>query len=185
MIEVEVKAKIIDFKSIKRELKRINALQIRKEHQKDIYFDSPFKNFAKTDEALRIRKISIKNDINTFITYKGPKIDHNSKTREEIEIAIGDRYKICKLLENLGFKKANIVVKNREIYKLNQYIICLDDVEGLSPYMEIEVDLKNGNDFKPALDGIFETFKKLGIVNGFERRSYLELLEKNLNEQAK
>jgi len=178
LIEVEVKAKIHDFESLKRELKKINALKIREEHQKDIYFNSPIKNFAKTDEALRIRKISIKNEINTFITYKGPKIDRASKTREEIEISINDTDKISKLFENLGFKKANIVVKNREIYELNEYIISLDNVEGLDPYMEIEVNLKDGIDFQPALDGIFKTFKKLGIVDGFERTSYLELLEK-------
>ncbi|MCL2116372.1 MAG: class IV adenylate cyclase [Methanobrevibacter sp.] len=180
MIEVEVKAKIDDFNSLKRELKKINARKMRKEYQKDIYFNSPIKNFAETDEALRIRKISIKNKVNTVITYKGPKIENEGKTREEIEMAIDDPYKICKILENLGFKKASIVVKNREIYELSEYIISLDDVEGLDPYMEIEVDLEDGNDYKPALDGIFETFKKLGIINGFERRSYLELLEETI-----
>ena len=181
MIEVEVKAKIDDFKSLKRELKKIGALKIKTEHQKDIYFNSPIKNFVKTDEALRIRKISIENDVHSVITYKGPKIDNASKTREEIEIAIGDPYEVRKLFENLGFKKSSQVVKNREIYELNEYLISLDDVEGLSPYMEIETGLKDGNDFQPALDGIFETYAKLGIVDGFERRSYLELLEKKIS----
>jgi adenylate cyclase class 2 len=186
LIEVEVKAKINDFKSLKNELKKINALKIREEYQRDIYFNSPVKNFAKTDEALRIREILIGNEINAFITYKGPKIDSISKTREEIEIAIDDTDKINKLFENLGFKKGSIVVKNREIYELDEYIISLDNVEGLGPYMEIEVDLKDGSDFQPALDGIFETFKKLGIVDGFERTSYLELLDKkNQKSQSK
>jgi adenylate cyclase class 2 len=180
LIEVEVKAKINDFESIKRKLKKINALKIRKEYQKDVYFNSPIKDFTKTDEALRIRKISIKNEINTFITYKGPKIDSASKTREEIEIGIDEANKISKLFENLGFKKGNVVIKNREFYQLEEYIVSLDDVEGLGPYMEIEVILKDGNDFQPALDGIFDIFKKLGIENGFERKSYLELLEKRL-----
>lgn len=185
MIEVEVKAKIGDFKSLKIELKKINAIKIREEHQKDTYFSSPIKDFAKTDEALRIREISIKNDVNTVITYKGPKIENTSKTREEIEIAIDNKYKINKLFENLGFKKAGIVVKNREIYELNEYIISLDNVEGLGPYIEIEVDLEDGSDFQPALDGIFDTFEKLRIFDGFERTSYLELLEKKINYQSK
>ena len=179
MIEVEVKAKIKDFKSLKRELKKIKALKMKEEHQEDIYFNSPIKDFAKTDEALRIRKISIEHDVYTVITYKGPKIDNNSKTREEIEISIDDPYKISKLLENLGFKKSHIVIKNREIYELNEYTISLDDVEGLGPYMEIEIGLKDGNDFQPTLDKIYELYAKLGIVDGFERMSYLELLEKS------
>ena len=181
MIEVEVKAKIDDFESLKRELRKINAIKTSEEYQKDIYFNSPIKDFAKTDEALRIRETLINDNTNIFITYKGPKIESTSKTREEIEIAIDDICKISKLFENLGFKKGNIVIKNRKIYELNEYIICLDDVEGLGPYMEIEVDLEDGSDFQPALDGIYETFKKLGIVDGFERTSYLELLEKNNN----
>lgn len=178
MIEVEVKAKINDFKSVKRELKKINAIKIREEYQKDTYFNSPIKDFAKTDEALRIRNSTRKDNVNNFITYKGPKIESTSKTREEIEVAIEDIYKISKLFEKLGFKKGSIVVKNREIYEFNEYIISLDDVEGLGPYMEIEVDLEDESDFQPALKGIFKTFKKLGIFNGFERTSYLELLEK-------
>jgi len=180
LIEVEVKAKINDFKRVKKELKKIGLVKKRKEHQKDLYLNSPIKNFAKTDEALRIRKISINHETNTFITYKGPKIDSTSKTREEIEIAIEDENKSSKLFENLGFKKASIVEKNREIYELNEHIISLDDVKGLGPYMEIEVDLDDEDDFQPALDGIFEIYKKLGIVDGFERRSYLELLEKRI-----
>ena len=179
MIEVEVKAKINDFETIKKRLEKINALKTREEYQKDIYFNSPIKDFAKSDEALRIREISIKNEVKTVITYKGPKVDSSSKTREEIELVIDEPKKISKLFENLGFKKGNIVVKNREFYQLNEYIICLDDVKGLGPYMEIEVDLEDGNDYHQALDGIFQLFEKLEVENSFERKSYLELLEED------
>lgn len=177
LIEVEVKAKIKDFESIKSKLKKINALKTKEEYQRDVYFNSPIKDFAKSDEALRIRKISNKNENKTFITYKGPKIDSSSKTREEIEIAIDESNQISQLFENLGFKKGKTVVKNREFYQLNEYIITLDDVKGLGPYMEIEVELMDNNDYKLALDEIFKIFKKLGIEDGFERKSYLELLE--------
>jgi len=177
MIEVEVKAKIKDFNSIKKLLKKINAIESHVEHQEDSYFNSPIKNFAKTDEALRIRKVSINNTQKIFITYKGPKIDSQSKTREEIEVKIEDSDKVAKIFQNLGFEKVANVRKNRQIYQLNQYIISLDDVDGLGPYMEIEADLEDGSDFQEELNKIFEIFKKLEITDGFERTSYLELLE--------
>ena len=58
MIEVEAKAKIDNFNTMRRKILKLNALKIKDEHQEDIYFNSPLKDFAKTDEALRIRKTS-------------------------------------------------------------------------------------------------------------------------------
>ena len=55
MIEVEVKAKIDNFEDIKVKLNQINAVKTKTEEQIDRYFNSPVKDFAETDEALRIR----------------------------------------------------------------------------------------------------------------------------------
>ena len=43
--------------------------------------------------------------------------------------------------------------------------------------MEIEISLEDGKDYDDAQKSIFELFEKLGITEGFERTSYLELLE--------
>ena len=43
--------------------------------------------------------------------------------------------------------------------------------------MEIEIALEDGTDYNEAQDKIFDLFKELGITDGFERTSYLELLE--------
>ena len=177
MIEVEVKAKINDFNLVKKSLKEIDAKKSHIEHQEDSYFASPIKDFAKTDEALRIREIKINKKTKTVITYKGPKIDAKSKTREEIELGIEDPKKMERVFEHLGFKKVAKVIKKRTIYLLDEYIISLDEVEGLGPYMEIETDLEDGTNYEKELEKIFDIFKKLKITEGFERTSYLELLE--------
>jgi adenylate cyclase class 2 len=78
---------------------------------------------------------------------------------------------------NLGFTNVRTVKKTRDYYDLNEYSISLDNVEGLEPYMEIETILEDGNDYKKAQENIFKIFEKLGIKKGFERTSYLELLE--------
>ena len=72
------------------------------------------------------------------------------------------------------------VRKNRQYYAYENFEISLDDIEGLDPYMEIEIGLSDGEDYNEAQNSIFELFEKLGITDGFERTSYLELLE-NLN----
>ena len=135
-------------------------------------------DFAKSDEALRIRTTKENDDTNIFITYKGPKIDSKSKTREEIEIGIENSEKCSKIFQHLGFTKVRAVKKNRQYYNYKNFEISLDDIEGLDPYMEIEIALEDGSDYSEAQEKIFDLFKELGINEGFERTSYLELLEK-------
>lgn len=173
MIEVEVKAKT--HPEIKKKLELIGAQKIRKEKQEDIYFNAPHKNFKTTDEALRIRKTPSK----AFLTYKGPKIDEKSKTRQEIETEIPDPKNMTRILKCLGFKKTHKVIKKREIYQLDDFTLTIDDVKGLGTYIEIEKDIKEDEDYEESLNTIFKIYKKLGIKKGFQRKSYLELLSES------
>lgn len=177
MIEVEVKAKIDNFEDMEKRLNELGAEKTKKEFQEDLYFNSPVVDYAKSDEALRIRTTKQNEDINIFITYKGPKIDKNSKTRKEIEIGIEDSDKCSEIFEAIGFKKVRIVRKNRQYFTYKNFEITLDDIEGLDPYMEIEIALEDGSDYNDAQNSIFKLFEKLGITEGFERTSYMELLE--------
>ena len=173
MIEVEVKAKIDSFEEMEKRLENLGALKSKKEFQEDIYFASPIVDFAQTDEALRIRTTNN----NIFITYKGPKLNKDAKTRKEVEMSIESASKAKDIFEEIGFKEVRTVRKNRQYYTYENFEISLDDVEGLNPYMEIEISLEDGNDYDDAQKSIFELFEKLGITEGFERTSYLELLE--------
>ncbi len=178
MIEVEVKAKIDDFKEMEEKLENIGAVKSKTEFQEDIYFASPIVDFAETDEALRIRTTNN----NTFITYKGPKLNDKAKTRKEVEMTIENSEKAKDIFKEIGFMEVRTVRKNRQYYTYENFEISLDDVEGLSPYMEIEIALDDSEDYSQAQDEIFKLFEKLGITDGFERTSYLELLE-NLNTE--
>ena len=54
--------------------------------QIDCYYAHPVRDFAASDEALRLRQVGE----NNYITYKGPKLDTTTKTRREIEISLPD-----------------------------------------------------------------------------------------------
>ena len=73
--------------------------------QVDSYFAHPARDFAVTDEALRIRQANG----DCYITYKGPKIDATTKTRREIELPLPSGPRTCEqfteLLESLGFRR--------------------------------------------------------------------------------
>src|SRR5688572_28544694 len=69
--EVEQKHRVVDVAALEAQL---SARRIRLEPaiiQSDEYFAHPARDFAKTDEALRIRTSGGK----SFVTYKGPKLD--------------------------------------------------------------------------------------------------------------
>ena len=141
MIEVEVKAKIGSFEEMEERLSEIGAVKSKKEFQEDIYFASPIVDFAESDEALRIRTTD--NDI--FITYKGPKLNSEAKTRKEVEMRIESAEKAKDIFGEIGFREARTVRKNRQYYTYENFEISLDDVEGLEPYMEIEIAMKDGS----------------------------------------
>lgn len=186
MLEVEVKAHVSNFEEIQDKLSQIGATELKAEHQKDTYFNAPHKDYAQTDEALRIREIPANLGSSQYpgefnpqyiLTYKGPKLDDSSKTRKEVEIKIDDVKNTTSLLESLGFRPVQVVEKDRTTYLYDNYLITLDEVHLVGKYVEIERGMVEGEDYQEVLDEIFSIYRKLGIEDGFERRSYLELLE--------
>ncbi len=171
-MEIEVKFRLD--REVEEAIRQFATFEIEKVEE-DIYFNSPYRDFRETDEALRVRK-----DVEGFsITYKGPKVDSETKSREEIKLRVDDFNAAVELLKKLGFKEAGRVVKNRKIYRAGNAIICLDDVEGLGKFVEIEIECDDLEEGKQKVFGIAE---KLGFDRKESiRKSYLEMvLEKNV-----
>ncbi|MGC8564957.1 MAG: class IV adenylate cyclase [Thermoplasmata archaeon] len=165
MFEIEIKSRIDDPDQMEYKIKKIGAKFEMEIIQEDIYFKHPCKDFKITDEALRLRKMN--NEF--FLTYKGPKVDKETKTREEIELKTDE--KILDLLKNLGFSIAGVVRKIRKNYRINDMVISIDNVEKLGYFVEIETfgDLESGK------EKILKMASDLGL-NRLERRSYFELM---------
>ena len=45
--------------------------------------------------------------------------------------------------------------KNRKYFAYENFEISLDDIEGLEPYMEVEIALEDGEDYSEAQNSIF------------------------------
>ncbi|WP_048147974.1 class IV adenylate cyclase [Palaeococcus ferrophilus] len=173
MIEVEVKgyANGSVMKAVK---EKFNLM--RREMHEDTYYQHPCRDFAETDEALRIRVKRFNGHFEAFLTYKGPKIDERSKTRREIEVTIEDPDKYEELLKALGFREVTTVRKVREKYFVRKgVVVALDEVEELGTFIEAETLVEEGQDVEGAVKELVELLKSLGVKR-FERRSYLELL---------
>ncbi|MGB9926832.1 MAG: class IV adenylate cyclase [Methanosarcina sp.] len=177
MIEIEVKIRA-DHSEVRSVLKNMEAIKIGVENHSDIYFAAPYRDFAKTDEALRIR--SVNNE--AVLTYKGPKLDGVSKTREELETHV-DGASMLKILHALGFSEAGEVRKKREIFKIDSaedITICLDEVEGLGEFLEVEIVAENEKELEIAREKLFELLKQFGASEKDSiRTSYLEMVLEN------
>ncbi|MDO5852163.1 MAG: class IV adenylate cyclase [Methanobacteriaceae archaeon] len=178
MLEVEIKAKIDNKDEILTKIDdELNAGYVCDEIQHDIYFNAPDKDYRKTDEALRIRYTSCANNDFKILTYKGSRLDKKTKTREEIEVNVDNIKNMILILEKLGFKKSAEVDKNRVIFEYKEFNIAVDSLKKIGDYMEIESIVEDDVDIEEVQNNIFDLFNKLGITDGFEKRSYLELLE--------
>lgn len=178
MLEVEAKFRVDDFAALERRLAKAGAREAAARRDADHYFNAPDRDFARTDEALRLRRIGPAN----CVTYKGPKRDAQTKTRTEIEVPLADGEQAAadfsRLLTHLGYRPVAVVRKRRRLFHLERsgfaLEVCLDDVDGLGRFAELEIRA-NEDQLEAARAALLATAGELGLTAG-ERRSYLELL---------
>src|SRR5438105_5568245 len=111
MLEIEMKFPVTGFLGLEPLLCDQGAHEKEALEEADHYFNAPDRDFARTDEALRLRRIGSGN----FVTYKGPKRDLLTKTRTEIEVPLaeGDAAGsgFLQILHHLGYRAVLVVRK--------------------------------------------------------------------------
>lgn len=178
MLEIEQKFAHADFSAIESRLTGWGARRGEEHTEADHYFNAPDRDFAKTDEAFRLRRIGEAN----FLTYKGPKQPGPVKVRTELEIPLRDgpaaAEQFQQLLAHLGYRFVAVVRKQRRHYHLERegftLQVCLDEVEKLGRFAEVEI-LAPEEQAEAARRVLTDTATALGLTE-LERRSYLNLL---------
>ena len=186
MLEIEFKA-FVDTESVKDLEKKIlaqNFCFVQMLEESDHYYNAPDRNFAQSDEALRIREQRSELSTQTMLTYKGAKVDPLSNTRVEVETAISNAAEMQEILKSLGYKSVLTVEKKRRAYRgtaeFSQVNICLDQLAGLGSFIEVEycaesdISQKDGESIRNRLLSLLDL---LDIPRSeLTRKSYLELL---------
>ena len=116
------------------------------------------------------------------LTYKGPKIDATTKTRQEIELPIGggleNQHKMADVLVALGFREVATVEKTRRAVELSHdgwsVELTLDDVNGVGTFAELEL-IADEAQLPTAQQVLHELAQEWGLGE-VERRSYLGML---------
>jgi len=179
--EVELKFRVTDAAALEQALIGVAARFRDPVEQVDRYFAHPCRDFARTDEALRLRLVG--DDV--AITWKGPRIDTATKTREEVELGLAsvgaaaltiERW--TALLEALGFRLVRDVAKRRRAARVPwqgaDVEVALDSVRDLGDFVELELQARS--DEVPQARACLESLAHQLGCGDPERRSYLELL---------
>jgi adenylate cyclase class 2 len=178
MFEVEVRYRTSDRDAVVARLASWGAALVESRTDEDEYYNPPDRELKATDEAFRIRRIGPRN----CLTYKGPKIDPETKTRLEIEVPLGDgadtAADTARLLAALRFRPIVVVRKQRSVYRLTRggfsLEVCFDDVELVGPFVELEI-LAPEDQYEAAKRVLLDTAAELGLSEK-ETRSYLGMV---------
>jgi pantoate--beta-alanine ligase len=186
MLEIEQKYHSADFAALEPRLTDLGAGPPEEHVEADSYFNAPDRDFVRTGEAFRLRRVGEAN----YFTYKGPKQAGPVKTRPELEIPLppGDEsaQQFTALLTHLGFRFVAVVRKRRRSYTLRRgawdLTVCLDEVEGLGKFAEVEV-LAPPEKTQEAQEVVSALAAELGL-SSVQPRSYLALfLEAQAREE--
>jgi adenylate cyclase class 2 len=173
-----MKFPVADFRPVIIQLEAWHAQRDAPLQEEDHYYNAPDRDFARTDEALRLRCIGRRN----IATYKGPKEPGPTKTRKEIEVPLADGPEaaqlFCRFLEALGYRAVAIVRKKRVSYHFQKdgfaLQACLDEVEEVGSFVEVEIVTQP--EAKAQAQETLQAVAAALALKDVERRSYLGLL---------
>ncbi len=158
MREIELKFQIKEKENLLKKLKELDIHLGEMESQEDtIYVEN--KNDTESKEGsiwIRIRKKNDKIELNL------KKQSAKKMESKEIEFGVDSLEKADDFLKTLGLQVWVQVKKKRQFAKYKNYNLCLDEVEKLGTFLEIEL-LVEENDNQDYEDQLLQIAKELGI----------------------
>jgi len=145
--------------------------------QTDLYMNAPDRDFAETDEALRIRSTEVADgEAEVVITFKGPKSPAAVKARREVEVGVDEFDMAAALFDALGYISVAEVRKHRRHYDWAGIDVSIDTLASGGQYIELECAVTGEEAVEKADAEIAARAAELGLSDAdLEPRSYLEL----------
>lgn len=161
--EIEVKARVSNLDEIAHKLRELGCVLSDQETQHDtVFVDADYGAFEKFwpgKNLLRIRKTNGK----FLFTVKQPQSNELDSIEHETEIH--DPMEMREVLLLMGYHEAVQVHKTRRKTKYNGWEICLDEVEGLGSFIEVE-KIADEADAEEVQNELFAFLQSLGIKLG-------------------
>jgi len=184
MIEIEIKLPVNNSREVEEKLLRMGFTKGNMEKETDTYFDNASGEIRGTDRALRVRECMdlTTKQITAQINFKGEKLDQISMTRTELESEIEQPQIVCRILQAIGFHITDpVVTKIRRAYRRGSLLACLDQVEHLGDFLELEILADSDTEYEHAMAQIEDVLNMLGYsMKDTTRTSYLTMLQERL-----
>ncbi len=177
--EIEVKAKVENLDELAHKLEALGCVISEPKRQDDIIFvnySEPYDQAMPGANFLRIRKSGGK----ILFTVKQPQTNELDCYEREVEISDADEMYQAILL--LGYHEACRVGKTRRTAKHGEYEICLDEIDGLGAFVEVE-KIAEDVEAEKVQNELFAFLETLGIdendrvINGYDTLVYRKSLE--------
>ena len=181
MVEVEIKLPIKNKEIVEKSLEKLGFVKAGLVREEDVYFDNESSRIRENGEALRVRKVTnlATDESETRITFKGKKLDQVSMTRKELETGVSDAEVCIQILEAIGYQAIPPeVVKTRQEYTFENVTACIDQVQNLGDFLELEILIEEDENKENALLQIEKILQRLGYtLKDTTRTSYLSMLQ--------
>ena len=161
--EIEVKARVKNLAKTEKKLVELGCVFSAPISQDDTTFCNYSGRYAEYPEGSVFARIRIKGDGKAIFTVKKPK-GKAELVKVEHETAIMDPSEMRNILGMFGYREATRVIKKRRTAELGEYEICLDEVERLGSFIEVEKLAHNDADAEPVLKELIAFLATLGIA---------------------
>ncbi len=182
--EVEVKAKLSEGTDVVEALRKLGCELSSPKTQDDTVYvrqTGSVSEYLSNAEFLRLR---VENDGTTLFTlkYHPGRADDPTSAPIECESKVDSREQIAHMLQLMGFSEAVRIRKSRMKTKHGAWEICVDEVEGLGSFIELEEMADRDADIPGIQEKMREFLASLGVSQediGLARYDVL-LLERTL-----
>ena len=133
-IEIEVKFHLPQVAPIRQGIISLGGRSKGRLFESNCRFDTPGQDLKRRASLLRLRR-----DSGSTLTYKAAlqTADNEFKARRELEVEVSDFETMHRIIEALGFKRAQVYEKYRESFQLGDSTLCVDNMP-FGDFLEIE-----------------------------------------------
>jgi len=174
MREIEIKLRVKNFNELEQKLKERGCVLSEPISQHDTIYtlEGDSSNVAEAREGgvvIRIRQMKDQAQINL----KKQKTDGMMDSLE-YESEVRDPVAMDQILRNIGWVPFVEVKKLRRKGKLGEYQICLDEVEQLGSFMELEALTRDEVDVSEVRESLFKELESLGLSRNDEVKKHYD-----------
>jgi adenylate cyclase class 2 len=158
--EIEVKYHVDDLAELEAALTRLGLTLSQPVHQDDQAYAQDGWRYGMSKLGVAFARLRTQNGRHLF-TLKRP--TDNELACLEFETEVADRAQMHEAIQHMGFYPTVRIVKTRRTARLGELSLCLDDVEHIGGFLEIEKVIGPGQSGEAVQDELHAFACSLGV----------------------